>query len=68
MTWTQQPEHGPDARPAGGTVAGVLVCAHHLTVLARMVTSHMSPEGHARRVATIAASCADCLREQRARH
>ena len=55
MTWTPQPESGPDARPAGGTVAGVLVCNYHRDVLGGMRTAHGSAEGLARRVATIAA-------------
>lgn len=64
MTWTPQPEAGPNARPAGGVVAGVPVCAYHRDVLGGLRTAHGSPEGHQRRVAQVAGQCMDCLREQ----
>lgn len=65
MTWQPQPERGPEERPRGGKVAGVLMCAHHAVVCHGLVTAHGSVEGIARRVAMISAACLDCLREQR---
>lgn len=66
MTWTQQPENDP--RPpveAPGIVAGVLVCHLHSLTLHGLRTAHGSVEGHARRVAQVAASCQACQEAQR---
>ena len=65
MTWQPQPEASREERPPGGTVAGVLVCAFHRDVLGGLRTAHGSVEGLARRVAQVAAQCADCIREDR---
>lgn len=64
--WTQQPENDPrPARAASGVVAGVLVCNYHRDVLGGLRTAHGSLEGHALRVAQVAASCQACQEAQR---
>ena len=62
---TPQPESRPMRDPdPPGVVSGVTCCAHHAMTAHGLRHAHGSDEGHARRVAQIAASCPDCLRHQ----